>query len=73
MTNTKRIRLTRAILLGGKHAEEGSVHELAKSLALDLIAEGSAVRLRNLWWAVAACLVIVVGAVLWLGLARGWW
>jgi hypothetical protein len=71
--NTKRIRLTRSIFLGGEHAEEGSVHEVAKPLADDLILQGSAVPLRRVWLAVAACLALGVGAVLWWGMARGWW
>src|ERR1700686_3403222 len=44
-STTKRIRLTRAILIGGSHAEEGSIHDLAQSHVDDLIAQGSAVRL----------------------------
>jgi hypothetical protein len=41
--NTKRIRLTRSIILGGDHADEGSIHEVARPLAHRLIGEGSAV------------------------------
>jgi hypothetical protein len=40
---TRRIRLTRSIILGGQHAEEGSVHDVAPALAHRLIGEGSAV------------------------------
>ena len=43
MSNTKRIRITRDILLGGEHAEAGSIHEVEKPLAQRLIGEGSAV------------------------------
>jgi hypothetical protein len=42
--NTKRIRLTRAIILGGEHHESDSVHEVSRSLAHRLIGEGSAVQ-----------------------------
>jgi hypothetical protein len=41
--NTKRVRLTRSIILGGEHHEEGSVHEVSRALAHHLIGEGSAV------------------------------
>jgi hypothetical protein len=41
--NTKRVRLTRAIILGGEHREEGSIHEVTRALAHRLIGEGSAV------------------------------
>lgn len=41
--NVKRIRLTRSIVLGGEHADEGSVHDVARPLAHRLIGEGSAV------------------------------
>jgi hypothetical protein len=69
----KRIRITRSILLGGEHVEKGSIRELAKPIADDLVAGGSAVPLRTVWWAVAACLALGVGAVLWLCRARLWW
>ncbi|MGB2679153.1 MAG: hypothetical protein WAN12_18880 [Candidatus Acidiferrum sp.] len=72
-TNTKRIRITRSILLGGEHVEKGSVHEVAKSIADDLIATGSALPLRAVWWAVAAIVAFGVTAVLWLCRARLWW
>jgi hypothetical protein len=69
-----RIRLLRAIIVGGKQAEKNSVLEVAKPLARDLIGQGSAVALRRrAWWALAACLALVGIAVLWLGMARGWW
>jgi len=42
----KRIRLTRSLLLDGRHAEEGSIHYLAQPLADHLIALGSAVHLN---------------------------
>ncbi len=42
MSETKKIRLTRSIILAGQHAEEGSVHEVGSSLAHRLIGEGSA-------------------------------
>ncbi|MCU1316969.1 MAG: hypothetical protein JWN63_2291 [Candidatus Acidoferrum typicum] len=41
-----RVRLTRSIFLGGEHAEEGSIHDLPRRLADDLIAQGSAERLN---------------------------
>jgi hypothetical protein len=40
---TKKIRLVRDIILAGEHAEEGSVHEVSRGLAHNLIGEGSAV------------------------------
>jgi hypothetical protein len=40
---TRRIRLTRSILLGTEHAETDSVHEVSRALAHRLIGEGSAV------------------------------
>ena len=43
-SDTKRIRLTRAIILGGGHQEADSVHELGRALAHRLIGEGSAVQ-----------------------------
>ena len=41
--NTKRIRLTRSIVIAGEHAEEGEVHEVSRHLAQILVGEGSAV------------------------------
>jgi hypothetical protein len=41
--STKKIRLTRHIILDGEHAEEGSVFNVARPLAQRLIGEGSAV------------------------------
>lgn len=38
----KRVRLTRSIVLGGEHAEEGSIHDVGRALAHRLIGEGSA-------------------------------
>lgn len=38
-----RIVLTRSIVLGGEHAEEGSTHDVARALANRLMQEGSAV------------------------------
>ena len=76
VSNTRRVRLTRSVLLfGGQHCEKGSVQEVEKSLAHDLIGEGSAVPLRRLRLAVAVavCLALGVGALLWWGMARGWW
>jgi hypothetical protein len=70
----RRIRITRSILLRGEHAEKGEIREVEKSLAADLIACGSAVPIRTVWWAaVAVCLAIGVAAVLWLSRVRGWW
>ena len=43
MSETKKIRLTRSIILAGEHAEEGSIHEVGKPLANRIIGEGSAV------------------------------
>jgi hypothetical protein len=43
---TKRIRLTRSIFLNGEHAEAGSVHDMSRALADDLIAQGSAVQVN---------------------------
>jgi hypothetical protein len=40
---TKRIELTRSIILNREHAEAGSVHEVPRALAHRLIGEGSAV------------------------------
>lgn len=42
----KRLRITRSILLGGEHAEKGSIRDVESPLADDLIAQGSAVRLN---------------------------
>lgn len=39
----KQIVLTRSIVLGGDHAEEGSTHEVGVHLAHRLIGEGSAI------------------------------
>lgn len=39
---TKRLRLTRAILLNKQHHERGSEHEVANALAQRLVGEGSA-------------------------------
>jgi hypothetical protein len=72
---TKRIRLTSSILLDGKHAEKGSVHAVTQPVAKDLILQGVAVPLRLGWWAaaVAACLALGVGALLWWSVAHRWW
>jgi hypothetical protein len=43
---TKRIRLTKSILVDGVHAAAGSVQDLAQPLADDLIAQNSAVQLN---------------------------
>jgi hypothetical protein len=43
MAETKKIRLTRDIILGGEHCDEGSVHEVGRALAHRLIGEGSAI------------------------------
>jgi hypothetical protein len=40
--DTKKIRLTRSIVLAGEIEEEGSVHEVPRPLAHRLIGEGSA-------------------------------
>ena len=42
----KRVRLTRSLLLHERHAEAGSIQDLAQPLADDLIAQGSAVQLN---------------------------
>lgn len=39
----RRLVLTRSIVLGGEHAEEGSTHDVPRALAHRLIGEGSAV------------------------------
>lgn len=41
--NTRKIRLTRHIILDGEHAEKESVFNVARPLAARLIGEGSAV------------------------------
>lgn len=46
MFRTKRVRLTRSLVLGGRHVDEGSIRNLAQPLADDLIAQGSAVHLN---------------------------
>jgi hypothetical protein len=43
MSATKRVRLTRSIILNREHAEEGSIHDVPRALAFDLIGAGSAV------------------------------
>jgi hypothetical protein len=40
--NIRRIKLTRSIVLGGEHADEGSVHDVVAHLAHRLVGEGSA-------------------------------
>jgi|HubBroStandDraft_1064217.scaffolds.fasta_scaffold129988_3 hypothetical protein len=75
VVNTKRIRLTRSIFLAGKHAEKNSVHEVAKSLADDLIRNETAVPVRRVWL-VAACVALAVGAgavLRWCKWFAGWW
>jgi hypothetical protein len=49
MFRTKRVKLTRSLSLHGRHAEKGSVHDLAPALADDLIAQESAV-LQNIFF-----------------------
>jgi hypothetical protein len=41
---TKRVELTRAIILDRQHAEAGSVHDVPRALANRLIGEGSAIQ-----------------------------
>lgn len=41
---TRKLKLTRSIVLGGEHAEAGEVHEVGHALAQRLIGEGSAVQ-----------------------------
>jgi hypothetical protein len=48
MLRTKWIRLTRSIFLGGRDGEKGSIQRVDQTLADDLIAQGSAVRLNPL-------------------------
>jgi len=48
MLKTKQVKLTRSICLAGRHAEKGSIHDLAQSLADDLIGQESAV-LQNIF------------------------
>lgn len=38
----RRVKLTRSIILGGKHAESGSIHDVHPALAQRLVGEGSA-------------------------------
>ena len=40
---TVQVVLTRSIILGGEHAEEGSTHEVSRRTAHDLISSGSAI------------------------------
>lgn len=40
--NVRQIKLTRSIILGGEHQEEGSVHEVSRAQAHHLVGEGSA-------------------------------
>jgi len=42
-STTKKIRITRAIILAGEHAEEGSIHEVSRALAQSLIGSDCAV------------------------------
>ena len=70
---TRRIRLTRSVFLDGEHAEKGSVHEVAKAIALDLIAQSSAVPVRSKWWTAAACAAICIGLALLCWIARVRW
>jgi hypothetical protein len=41
----KRVRLTRSVMIDGRHVEKGTVLDLAKSLAEDLVMQDSAVQL----------------------------
>lgn len=41
-SKTKRIKLTRSIILNKKHAEKGTVHDVPNALAHRLVGEGSA-------------------------------
>jgi hypothetical protein len=41
-SKTKKLRLTRSIILNKQHAEKGSVHEVPAALAQRLVGEGSA-------------------------------
>jgi hypothetical protein len=41
-SKTKKLRLTRSIILNKTHAEKGSVHEVPNALAQRLVGEGSA-------------------------------
>jgi hypothetical protein len=43
MSNTRKIRLTRPIILNREHAEEGSVHEVPRHVAQTLIGTDFAV------------------------------
>jgi len=44
MGRTAQIKLTRSIILGGGHAEQGSLWEVSLYLAANLIVQGSAVQ-----------------------------
>jgi hypothetical protein len=46
MVKTKWLRLTRSVFLDGRHAEEGSIQDVAQPLADDLIGQGSAVQMN---------------------------
>jgi len=72
-TKRIRIRMTRSILLASQHLAKGSIQEVAKPIADDLIATGSAVPLPTIWWFVAAIVALGVAAALWLCRARLWW
>lgn len=41
-SKTKRLKLTRSIILNKQHAEKGSIHEVPVALAHRLVGEGSA-------------------------------
>jgi hypothetical protein len=56
-----RIRLTRSLFLGGAHAQKGSVREVAKPLADDLILSGSAVPVRSVWQVVYVVAFLAIG------------
>ena len=70
---TKRIRMTRSIFLASQHVAKGSIQEVARPIADDLIATGSAVPLRSAFWIIAAIVALGVAAALWLCRAGLWW
>jgi len=72
IARTKKIRLTRSILLEGEHAAAGTVVEISAATATDLIALDCAKVYRTIprWLLV---FVACVGAVIALSKALGWW
>jgi hypothetical protein len=72
IARTKKIRLTRSILLNGEHTGAGTVVEISAATAADLIALDCAKVHRTIprWLLV---FVACVGALIALSMALGWW